>query len=60
MQLDRKDAQTPTQRALFEAVDAAARPTFTGRIIVEVVAGKSLRLTTVKEDVAVRVDCGTF
>lgn len=51
-QLDRPGAEK--LKKVFEANDAALRSAFTGRVVLEIVAGKTQTLTTVREEVAVR------
>lgn len=40
---------TPAQKAVLDAVQAAVRPTFTGEVKVEVVAGRAVSIRAVKE-----------
>lgn len=49
VRLERHPDSAPAIRFLFDAMDAATRPTFTGKIVVEVEFGKVKRLTTVEQ-----------
>jgi len=57
MQIKRNELSKPGAekiRSVFEATDLAVRSTFTGKIILDVVGGRTEAFTTVKEDVAPR------
>lgn len=52
-ELDRPGAEK--LRKLFEANDAALRSAFTGKVTLEIVAGKTMTLTTVPEEVVAKI-----
>jgi hypothetical protein len=50
MAVSRKDDLTPERRALFEAADKAARAAKTGKLVIDVIAGKAVEFHFEEEE----------